>query len=126
MGCVCGETKALRVNTVGEQWIRECTEYLKQIRESLSTEKPDRLDLVRMMHAALHAVNHSILGWLQYVNNPDIMGKFNREELSEISGFLNKFAEEFIEYDIKLTKVGMAKGLSEIKQREQSQQPFYV
>jgi len=111
---------------MGEQWIRECTEYLKQIRESLSTDTPDRLDLVRMMHSALIALNHSLLGWLQYVNNPDIMGKFDREELSEISDFLNKFAEEFIGYDIKVTKVGLAKGLSEIKQREESQQPFYV
>ena len=111
---------------MGEQWIHECTEYLRQVREALSTEDPDRLDLVRIMHAALIALNHSLLGWLQYVNNPDIMGKFNREELSEISEFLNKFAEDFIEYDIKVTKVGVAKGLSEIKQREESQQPFYV
>ena len=111
---------------MGEQWIHECTEYLKQIRESLSTDTPDRLDLVRMMHSALIALNHSLLWWLQYVNNPDIMGKFDREELSEISDFLNKFAEEFIGYDIKVTKVGLAKGLSEIKQREEIQQPFYV
>lgn len=111
---------------MGEQWIHECTEYLRQIKEALDTEKPDRLDLVKMMYAALLALNHSVLGWLQYVNNPDIMGKFKREELSEISGFLNKFAEEFIEYDIKVTKVGMAKGLSEIKHREKSKQPFYV
>jgi len=111
---------------MGERWIQECTEYLKHIRDALGTEEPDRLDLVRMMHASLLALNHSVWGWLQYVNNPDIMGKFTREELDEIGGFLNKFAEEFIEYDIKVTKVGMAKGLSEIKHREQSQQPFYV
>jgi len=111
---------------MGERWIQECTEYLKQIREALAAEAPDRLDLVRAMHGALLALNHSVWGWLQYVNNPDIMGKFTREELSEISSFLNKFAEEFIEYDIKVTKAGMAKGLSEMKQRQQSQQSFYV
>lgn len=114
------------MNTVGERWIRECTEHLKQIREGLAEEAPDRLDLVRMMHGALLALNHSVWGWLQYVNNPDIMGKFARDELNEFSDALNKFAEEFIEYDIKVTKAGMAKGLREMKQREKSRQHFYV
>ena len=111
---------------MGERWIQECTEHLKRIREALASEAPDRLDLVKMMYAALLALNHSIWGWMQYVNNPDIMGKFTQDELHEISGYLNKFAEEFIEYDIKVTKAGMEKGLSEMKQREQSRQPFYV
>jgi hypothetical protein len=110
-----------------ERWIQECNEHLRRIKEALESEAPDRLDLVRMMHTALLALNHSILGWFQYVNNPDIMGKFARDELNEISDTLNKFAEEFIEYDIKVTKVGMAKGLSEMKQqRQRDQQPFYV
>lgn len=111
---------------MGERWIQECTEHLKRIREALASETPDRLDLVRMMHEALLALNHSVWGWMQYVNNPDIMGKFTQEELNEISGYLNKFAEEFIEYDIKVTKVGMEKGLGEMKQRQQNRQPFYV
>jgi len=110
---------------MGERWIQECGEYLKQVREALASEAPDRLDLVRSMHVALLALNHSVWGWLQYVNNPDIMGKFDGDELEAISGFLNKFAEEFIEYDIKVTKAGMEKGLGETKQ-QQSQQRFYV
>ncbi|KON31090.1 hypothetical protein AC482_01890 [miscellaneous Crenarchaeota group-15 archaeon DG-45] len=111
---------------MGERWIQECAEHLKQIKEALVAEDPDRLDLVKAMHTALLALNHSVWGWLQYVNNPDIMGKFDRGELDEISGFLNKFAEDFIEYDIKVTKDGMKKGLSEVRQREQDQQLFYV
>lgn len=111
---------------MGERWIQECTEHLKQIREAVTSETPDRLDLVKSMHVALLALNHSVWGWLQYVNNPDVMGTFTHEELNEINGFLNKFAEEFIEYDIKVTKAGMKKRFSEIKQREQSTQPFYI
>ena len=114
------------VRTVGEHWINECSEYLRQIRNSQIDENPDRLELVRLMNVALLGLNHSIWGWIQYVNNPDIMSKFTREELSEISSILNKFAEGFIDYDIKVTKAGMEKGLKEIKQRHQSQQPFYV
>jgi len=111
---------------MGERWIKECTEHLKQIKELLEVDEPDRLDLVKAMHTALLALNHSVWGWMQYVNNPDIMGKFNRDELDEISGFLNKYAEEFIEYDIKVTKAGMKKGLSEIRQRRRNEQLFYV
>ncbi len=113
---------------MGEQWIRECNSFLEQIRESMALDDPDRLDLVRSMQRALVAINHSILGWLQYVNNPDIMSRFDRDELKEISDALNKFAETFIEHDIEVTKKGMEKGLSELKQREEEdgRQPFYV
>jgi hypothetical protein len=111
---------------LGEQWVKECSDYLNQIREAQTAEAPDRLELVRLMHLALLALNHSVWGWLQYVNNPDIIGKFNRDELNEIGNFLNKFAEEFLEYDIKVTKAGMEKGLSEIKQHQHLQQSFYV
>ena len=111
---------------MGEQWIKESTDYLKQISEALASKSPDRLELVRSMHVALLALNHSVWGWLQYVNNPDIMGKFSRDELNEIGNFLNKFAKEFIDYDIKVTKAGMEKGLSEIKQHQHIQQSFYV
>jgi hypothetical protein len=111
---------------MGERWIQESNKFLKEIDKAMVAENPDRLDMVRMMHSALLALNHSVWGWLQYVNNPEIMGKFNQGELSEINGFLSKFAKDFIEYDIKVTKNGMAKGLSEIKQREQDQQSFYV
>lgn len=110
---------------MGEKWIQECNEFLEQIGESKAVERPDRLELVRSMQRALLAINHSILGWVQYVNNPDIMSRFDREELYEISEDLNKFAEAFIEHDIEVTRKGMKKGLSELK-REGEQQSFYV
>jgi hypothetical protein len=112
---------------MGEQWIDECNRYLEQIKASLIKDNPDRLDLVRSMHRAILSINHSIFGWLQYVNNPDIMSRFNQEELHEISDTLNKFAEAFIEHDIKVTKKGLEKGLKEIKQeQEKEKQSFYV
>jgi hypothetical protein len=111
---------------MSEPWIRECNEFLKQVRESMTLEDADRLALVRSINRALHAVNHSILGWFQYVNNPDIMSRFDREELNEISDALNKFAESFIEHDIEVTKKSMEKGLSEPEQEEQERASFYI
>lgn len=114
------------VEKMGERWIRECNSFLEQIRESMVMDSPDRLALVRSMHRALFAINHSILGWIQYVNNPDIMSRFTREELNEISESLNKFAEAFIEHDIEVTKRGIEKGLGEAKEEDEERQPFYV
>ena len=113
------------VTKMSEKWIRECNKFLEQIRESKGLEGPDRLELVRSMHNALLAINHSIMGWVQYVNNPDIMSKFDQEELHEISEVLIKFAEAFLEHDIEVTKKGMEKGLSEQRQ-EEDQHLFYV
>ena len=110
---------------MGEEWIKECNEYLALIKESMDVESPDRLALVRSMHRALLALNHSILGWFQYVNNPDIMSMFDIDELTGISGNLNKFAEEFIEHDIEITQKGIKKGLEDTKE-EGKRQPFYV
>jgi len=111
---------------MSEQWINECKQYLAQVQESMKGENPDRLALVKSMHRALFAINHSILGWLQYVNNPDIMTKFNRDELHEISDTLAKFAEAFIEHDIEVTQKGMERGLGEGKSEEEERHPFYV
>lgn len=110
-----------------EQWVDECNRYLEQIKAALDMENPDRLDLVRSMQRAILAINHSIFGWLQYVNNPDIMSRFRQDELYKISEALNKFAKVFIEHDIEVTKKGMEKGLKEIKQEQEGdRQPFYV
>ena len=111
---------------MGEQWIKECREYLAQVRESMSGETPNRLPLVKHMHRALFAINHSILGWRQYVNNPDIMSMFDRDELNEISDNLNKFAEAFIVHDIEVTQKGLQKGLGSGKREDEERQPFYV
>jgi hypothetical protein len=113
------------VRWMGEQWIEECNEYLRRIRESTTAAAPDRLEVVRSMHTALLAINHSTLGWLQYVNNPDIMSMFDLPELEEIQLTLNKFAEAYILNDIEVTKKGMRKGMNMIKQNEPDQ-PFYV
>ena len=110
---------------MGEQWIEECNEYLKLIRER-TAEEPDRLEAVRSMHAALMAINHSTLGWLQYVNNPDIMSLFDLEELSEIRRTLNEFAEAYILNDIEVTRKGIRKGMDVAKQDGEASQPFYV
>ena len=102
---------------MSENWIRECRQYLKRLEELSEAKDRDRLDLVRTMRTALTALNHSLWGWIQYINNPDIMGKFTKEELEEMDKTVNEFARNFIDYDIKVTQLGAQKGLAEIKRR---------
>lgn len=107
---------------MSENWIRESRQYLKTLEELSAAENRDRLDLVRTMRTALSALNHSLWGWLQYVNNPDIMGKFTKEELEEMDKTLNEFARNFVGYDIKITQLGAQKGLQEIRRRRRDRE----
>jgi len=59
----------------------------------------------------LGALQRSIWGWMQWVNNPDVMTKFTNEELGEINKKITKFTKSFIKYDMKITKKGEEKGL---------------
>lgn len=111
---------------MSENWLQECRQYLKMLDEMSSSKDRDRLDLVRSVRASLSAVNHSLWGWMQYVNNPDIMGKFTKEELEEIDGNLIEFAKNFVEYDVKITQLGTQKGLDEIKRRQREGAPALV
>ena len=111
---------------MGENWIEKCNGYLEQIRNALNLEEPDRLESVKSMHLALIAINNSVLGWLQYVNNPEVMTLFDSTELHEINIALNRFAKEFIENDIKVTRKGMEKGLREFNRQEEERQLFYI
>jgi hypothetical protein len=104
-----------------ESWVQECRQYLKMLDELSTVKDRDRLDLVRSMRTSLSAFNHSLWGWIQYVNNPDIMGKFTKEELEEMDKLINEFARNFIEYDIKITQLGTKKGLDEIKRRRREE-----
>ena len=54
----------------------------------------------------LSALQRSLLGWTQWVSNPDVMTRFTREELEEMDKKLAEFTCSFIEYDIKVTKKG--------------------
>jgi len=63
------------------------------------------------------------LGWIEWVRNPEIMANFTIEELKEMSENLCKFAESFLEYDIKITERTTMKAQKIIKKRKLD---FYI
>ena len=100
---------------MNQNWIQKSENTLKQLRQLKESSEQDRLDLVRVMRFAFGALGQSLAGWMQWINSPEIMSTFTREELEEMAKTIAGMAEEIIEYDIKVTEEGMRKGLA--KQR---------
>jgi len=103
------------VSSVNQNWIQRSENTLKRLRRLIETPDQDRLDLVRVMRFAFGALGQSLAGWMQWINSPEIMSTFTRDELEEMAKTIAGMVEQFIEYDIKITEEGMRKGLA--KQR---------
>ena len=116
---------------MSERWIRISEKLLDQIKRLEETKERDRLELVRSLRFVLSALQRSLLGWMQWVNNPDIMTRFTKEDLEEMNKKLSDFTRSFIQYDLEATKLGAQKGLRakkkvKKKKKEERAEPFYV
>ena len=100
---------------MSERWVQVSEKILDQLKQLEETKKKDRLDLVRSMRFVLKALEMSLMGWKQWVNNPDIMAKFTQEDLEKMNRRLSEFAVSFVEYDMEATKLGTQIGLKAIK-----------
>jgi len=96
-------------------------EFVEKIKEKRDI---DRLEIVTGMRFSFGALSQSLGGWMQWVNSPEIMSQFTREELLEISDKLIEMVSEFVEYDRDITDFGMKKGLG--KQREEDPNRFVI
>ncbi len=112
-------------------WIRVSEKILVQLKRLEETKGKDRLELVRSLRFVLSVLQRSLLGWMQWVNNPDIMTIFAQEDLKQMTGRLAKLTQSFVEYDMKMTSLGVEKGLKTPKKvakkkREERSERFYV
>jgi len=110
---------------LGERWIKSSERILERIKRIEEVEGKDRLDYVRDIRFLLSALHRSLVGWIQWVNNPDVMARFSREELDSIAKRISEFTRSFIEYDIEATKAGIEKNL-EVRRRESGEEVFYI
>lgn len=113
------------MRVVSERWIEACKSALESIRKLSSVEKKDRLELVKSIKTSLALMSRSLSGWTRWVNNPDTMARFSQEELEDMEKHLSMFAESFIKYDLKTTKLGLEKGLKR-KRRNDVQNKFVI
>ncbi len=103
---------------MSERWVLNCKRMIDQIKKFLGEEDKDRLELVRAMDFSLNAIYRSWAGWMEWVRNPEIMAEFTMEELKEMSEYLCKFAESFLEYDIKITEKTTTKAQKRAEKKE--------
>lgn len=100
---------------MSERWVKVSEKVLDQLKRMEGTKERDRLELVRSMSFVLRALEMSVVGWMQWVNNPDIMTKFTQKDLEKMNKRLSKFTHDFIKYDVEATKLGTQIGLKAIK-----------
>ena len=103
---------------MSQNWMQRTENALKQLRHLMEPTEQDRLDLVRVMRFAFGALGQSLAGWMQWINSPEIMSNFTRDELEEMAKMLTGIVEQFIEYDVKITEEGVRKGLAKRRAAE--------
>ncbi len=117
--------------TLSEGWMRVSERIIEQLKKLEDTKGKDRLELVRSLRFVLGVLQRSLVGWTQWVGNPDIMTMFSEEDLEKMTKKLAEFTRSFIEYDMKMTSLGAEKGLTAPKKptkkpKENRTERFYV
>ena len=116
---------------MSERWIRVSERIIDQLKSLEDTKDKDRLELVRALRFVLSVLQRSLIGWTQWVSNPDIMTIFSQEDLEKMTKTLSEFTRSFVEYDLKMTSLGAKKGLKAPKkvakkQTDERTERFYV
>jgi len=91
------------VEAMSNKWVEECERLLDQMKKLSATEGKDRLEVVRTMRFILYSLQRSVSGWLEWIDNLEIMSTFSFEELQEINKKLGEMTKAFVEYDVKIT-----------------------
>jgi hypothetical protein len=105
-------------------WIERTQKTLDQLNKIKEKRDMDRLEIVTAMRFSFGALSQSLGGWMQWVNSPEIMSQFTREELLDINDKLIEMVKDFVEYDRDITDFGMQKGLG--KQRDEEPNRFVI
>jgi len=115
---------------LSEGWIKVSERILDQLKRLENNEGKDRLELVRSLRFVLNVLRRSLIGWTQWVNNPDIMTIFSQKDLENMTETLSEFTRSFIKYDLEMTGLGVKKGLKTskkaTKKKEERTERFYV
>ena len=116
---------------MSDRWIQISERIIEQLKHLKDSKEKDRLEQVRALRFILHVLQRSLVGWTQWVNNPDIMTIFSKEDLENMTEKLTEFTSSFIKYDMEMTNLGVKKGLKAPKtvpkkMRKDRTERFYV
>ena len=93
------------------EWINASKKMLEKIKLAEEEKDRDRLELVKSTLFLVRVLQRSMWGWMQWLNNADVMARFSQEELEKINKRLSEFTRSFIDYDLEVTKLGERLGL---------------
>lgn len=96
---------------MSENWIQVSERIIEQLKNLDETKDKDRLELVRSLRYLVSVLQRSLFGWTQWVNNPDIISIFTKEDLEQMTKKLTDFTRSFVKYDLEITNLGINKGL---------------
>ena len=118
-------------HVLSESWMRVSEKIIEQLKKLEETKGKDRLEMVRSLRFVLGVLQRSLVGWTQWVGNPDIMTMFSEEDLENMTRTLAEFTRSFVEYDVKMTSLGAEKGLKASKKvtkkpKQTANERFYV
>ena len=116
---------------MSERWIQVSERIIEQLNRLEDVKDKDRLELVRSLRFVLGVLQRSLLGWTQWVNNPDVMTIFSQNDLEKMTKKLAEFTRSFVKYDLEMTSLGVKKGLKaskkvEKKKKKERSERFYV
>lgn len=116
---------------MSEQWATVSEKILDQLKQLENAKGKDRLELVRSLRFIMNTLQRSLIGWMQWVSNPDVMSMFSQQDLEEMNKKLAEFSVAFVNYDIEMTRLGVQKGLKSPKKvthkkKEDRTERFYV
>jgi hypothetical protein len=94
---------------MSEKWIAESQKFLNTIEKLQEKADRDRLEVINTMLFTLSALDRSLKGWRQWIQNLGFMSRFTVDELVDMEAELVKRVRPFIEYDIDVTKQHAAK-----------------
>lgn len=89
---------------MSEHWINQSENILKTLKKIASKKERDRLEILNTMIFTINALDRSVLGWKQWIQDLGFMSRFTMDELREIEEGLMKTVQNFIENDIDVTK----------------------
>lgn len=96
---------------LSQNWVKVSERIVDQLKQLENTEGKDRLELVRSLRFVLNVLQRSLVGWMQWVNNPDIISIFSQKDLERMTKELSMFSQSFVKYDLEMTGLGVNKGL---------------
>lgn len=89
---------------MAEQWTDQSIKILNKLTTLSQEENRDRLAIINALMLALTAMDRSVQGWRNWIQNLDFMTRFSEAELKEIEQELLKSVRNIIEYDIDITQ----------------------